>query len=963
MTIQQTQRRGVTPSDNRSEASSTSAAGPSSSYRRASRKGAPRKFSCTYAGCYKVYSRAEHLQRHQLNHAPKEIFKCDISGCEQKFVRADLLARHKKRHSPNYVPRNRAPSFATTHIQQGSSSASPENASAASITSSHLYLRPPATAPPSTTNASHPTLPAPATAAGSSLSRYSQSQPPHRPTHYQSHAATTTAPRTAGPHDAAILLTTDSNTDPTPTTTLHTPQLSRTHGPPRMPQPPPSHAWPSQPVMGDLAADMMRPKPSYYPSDPPAPPMPDPPSMLPFNHVGFTPDGQLSENFAVWLFDAQAGYNDFNSVASVPFLEGGLESTFNNNIHYDYESLGSHSQQEPISPHHFDVSDELISDHRRQEILRWFRIFRAKQPQYEPAIANMARESGGDLPGLSLDMLHRCLHEFWSAVSPRLPIVHRPSFSCGRCPIFLLMVMMALGGASLRARDSTGMLAEYGGFADVVIASIRWEIVTAEDASPPVALWVAQALVLVEFYEKLYSSRKFHERAHIYHTATLTLLRRGSPLIGRTGSESPPEEQVAQASEGAAGGGGGDDGAPGSRTWWVRWAETESMQRVVFAAFMLDITHAAMFDHLADMSPDEIRLPLPCDDGLWTASNPENFRAVDSTYRMYGIKRISFLEGLKTALHCNPVKTHAFGRMIIMSGLLSVGWHLNHRDSQVKWLGGTGHRNPAHDTWRKTLLRAFDVWKDSFDADIGIGDPGDGGGPSGSANGPIHSAAVLYHLAHISLHVNIIDCQVYTGAKRLVGRKVSTRDYANAVTRMKSWATTALTRHAVLHAFKLLHRVLVVGAGADPDSIRSRSNGGFGPALQPPQLEAYYSCHSESDPHRPWVLYYAVLTICSFVLALGGRAPRQSNGLGGDGGEGRAPSSREPYVRTVTYLSRVARLPELTVEMARTLGDGLPDLLQMLRESLEGTHFELLREARERLEVCRELLVEGHGSG
>jgi hypothetical protein len=38
-------------------------------YKRASRKGAPRRFGCDYPGCDKLYSRAEHLQRHQLNRA------------------------------------------------------------------------------------------------------------------------------------------------------------------------------------------------------------------------------------------------------------------------------------------------------------------------------------------------------------------------------------------------------------------------------------------------------------------------------------------------------------------------------------------------------------------------------------------------------------------------------------------------------------------------------------------------------------------------------------------------------------------------------------------------------------------------------------------------------------------------------------------------------------------------------
>ncbi|KAI1127857.1 hypothetical protein F5Y10DRAFT_241919, partial [Nemania abortiva] len=36
-------------------------------YKRASRKGAPKKFACDWQDCDKIYSRHEHLQRHQLN--------------------------------------------------------------------------------------------------------------------------------------------------------------------------------------------------------------------------------------------------------------------------------------------------------------------------------------------------------------------------------------------------------------------------------------------------------------------------------------------------------------------------------------------------------------------------------------------------------------------------------------------------------------------------------------------------------------------------------------------------------------------------------------------------------------------------------------------------------------------------------------------------------------------------------
>lgn len=48
-------------------------------YKRASRKGAPRRFACEYPGCDKLYSRAEHLQRHQLNREldPKRRALCE----------------------------------------------------------------------------------------------------------------------------------------------------------------------------------------------------------------------------------------------------------------------------------------------------------------------------------------------------------------------------------------------------------------------------------------------------------------------------------------------------------------------------------------------------------------------------------------------------------------------------------------------------------------------------------------------------------------------------------------------------------------------------------------------------------------------------------------------------------------------------------------------------------------------
>ncbi|TDZ19477.1 Zinc finger protein klf1 [Colletotrichum orbiculare MAFF 240422] len=846
-----------------SHPSSPAQQGAAASYKRASRKGAPRRFVCTHPACEKIYSRAEHLQRHQLNHNPKEIFICDIQGCDQKFVRADLLSRHKKRHSSSYTPRNRAPSFST---------------SAAAVSS--------------------PTTSAPARTAF----------PP------QGQASS------LGPHDAAILLTPDSGVTPAPApAVVHAPLVSMAHTPSRQGQ---QQTWPS---IDDISMDIMRSKSDYYGRDQPN--VAGPPAMMPFTTASFQHDEPLSRdnNFAMWLFDPQLSFNDLNGIANLPFLEGGLESTFNTNIHYDYESLASRSQLDPTPPCHSEASDDLLSEYRRQEVLGWLQIFRKKQPKYEPRIVNLVQESGGDLPALNLEMMRACLQEYWKTISPRLPIVHQPTFAPNRCNILLLMVMIALGASSLSSRDTTGNLEQYAGLGDVMISSLRWEILTADEASPPVGLSVAQSLLLLEFYEKMFSSRRFHERAHIYHSAMLTLLRRGSPLIGKAGSESPPEEQPPTSSDGTS---------LDSRTWWIRWAETESMHRVVFTAFMLDVIHAAMFGHTADMAPHEVRLPLPCDDGLWAAPTPNDFRQLDNNYRMYGIKQVSFLDGLKSALHGQEVKTHTFGRMIIMCGLLSVGWHLSHRESHLKWLDLRTPSTETQDTWKRILLHAFDQWKASFDSAVGTSDTPDSQGQPSIANGPIHSASVLYHLAHISMHVDLIDCQVYAGAKRLLGRKVSTRDHQNAVARMRTWANTRSTGHAVSHAFKLLSRVLVDVKGSRRRSVNSAS-------MMESSLVTY-SCRSDPDPHRPWIMHYAALTIWCFVQALG--VPMRN-----------VPSGSP--VDVARYLAYFASLDDFNEETARNLNDRLPELLDLLKTSLGQSHSELLKEASNRLDLCREMLT------
>ncbi|PCH01301.1 Zinc finger, C2H2 [Penicillium occitanis (nom. inval.)] len=57
-----------------------------------------RVHACEFPGCNKVFTRAEHRRRHELNHNPEASFPCTYDGCRKAFHRSDLLQRHMERH-------------------------------------------------------------------------------------------------------------------------------------------------------------------------------------------------------------------------------------------------------------------------------------------------------------------------------------------------------------------------------------------------------------------------------------------------------------------------------------------------------------------------------------------------------------------------------------------------------------------------------------------------------------------------------------------------------------------------------------------------------------------------------------------------------------------------------------------------------------------------------------------------
>jgi len=81
-------------------------------------------------------------------------------------------------------------------------------------------------------------------------------------------------------------------------------------------------------------------------------------------------------------------------------------------------------------------------------------------------------------------------------------IVHKPTFSPDKTPNLLLIAMMAIGASCLdkiHGYEVTQAGAELSNF---LAWHLRWEIFSDYHFRPPAKLWVFQALLLLELYEK-----------------------------------------------------------------------------------------------------------------------------------------------------------------------------------------------------------------------------------------------------------------------------------------------------------------------------------------------------------------------------------------------------------------------------------------------------------------------------
>ncbi|KAF2728545.1 hypothetical protein EJ04DRAFT_591134 [Polyplosphaeria fusca] len=653
----------------------------------------------------------------------------------------------------------------------------------------------------------------------------------------------------------------------------------------------------------------------------------------------------MADDFAAWLFNDSSfgpgaspmGYPSGSGVTSGAgaSYQIGLQAP-----HFQYDLSGVGLYTTPAPPSHpmavnsileTTLSGSVLSEDKRKDLLDLI-IGRFNETDYAPVKIQKEEILKGnkedDRHILSLHMMQAYISSYWVHFHPQLPIMHRPTFKSSTCPDLLLLAIMCLGASCLEKRYRYERTQACAALGDFLAWHLRWEIFMDADFRPPAKLWIFQALLLLEVFEKMYSTRPLHERAHIHHATTLTLMRRGSSLIGRSALDSPPSIKDGK---------GGINGAHGSTTspdeWWTHWITNEATRRATFAAFVMDSIHATMFGHRVAIAAYEMRLPLPCDEALWSATSSAEVGGIESSLHSNGVKQTTFLEGLKKTLDGQTVRTNSFGRIILMAGLLNVSWHMNQRDLQLSSLG-VSQTLTGREKWQNSITRAFEHWRQDFNTSLSwSSENSNSNGSNGMDDYIVESRTVLHHLAHMTMHVDIVDCQIYAGATRLLGRLITTQDYNGACRRMKEqWAPTARARDATFYALRFLSKVI--------SDEHSHSTG------------KEYSARDDLLLDRPWALYLATIIVWSYGYALDGplKVPYQL-------------SNHEDKMKDmVGYLNRVGGVPNPDDLAKVTDRNACVGMLLLMRDMFKKTRWELLHEASNLLTKCVEMLIPGAGS-
>ncbi|KAF4462129.1 C2H2 zinc finger [Fusarium albosuccineum] len=853
----------------------------SSPPRQKRRKASCKEFQCTHEGCGRTYSRAEHLQRHQLNHSPKEIYYCDYPGCSFTFVRKDLYARHKLRHERQVqqygngrlsqrpqrefskLPRQRTERYSFS--EDGSAWSDTQDEARETPVKEKQLARNRLSLDATGTEHADPD----SQGIGGSAQLDQQNDVGDSSGYFG---------------DQRQLQSRESSPEKQPVGSVPFRIEQMPGGSMSMAMASPGLAGPERIRNQSYAMHNGMPTSSTE-------------QLMEEQPFGLSPSS--TDEFTSWLFNGQGMGSNYNSFVPSNFGMAGYSNNFGQ-LCTDYSaqpgmmggsyvepmnSLWFQSEPMPMATPLVDISQigkTGLSEHKRQSLLQYMmQRFNEIGSQGNRSAADIKNEifgsdSDAETHVLSHVNVQRYINSYWENFHDQLPILHRPTFIPETAHDFLLLAVLIMGASMLEKKgshpDNSDKISKFTTF---VSWNLRWQVFMHADSHPPAKLWVIQTLLILEVYEKLNATRVLHERAHIYFPTTLSLMRRGSALTGKQssyasrvqtplGSPKLGQPRLFPTSDRR----GFDSSSP--EKWWDHWIAQEATRRAAFAAFIIDATHAALFGHTPTLVIHEIKLPLPCDNTLWSSDSPSEIGCVESSLHANGVTPITFLDGLQKTLNGQRVRTSPFGRIALLAALLSVTWQMHQRDLDRSTLG-TDTIPGVQERWRPKLLRAFDWWKKDYDDGVAhvrhaafdwqrLGLSSRGGSDDGDAMETL--GTVLYHLGHITVYISMPELCIFAGVTQILGRTVSSVDWRRTEAKIKEWVASPGAIGGVYHALQLV-RLILLQEEPRPRRSTMGDSGGMSSVFTPSPYPKY-DAGNDNILTRAWALYYASLVLWAY---------------------------------------------------------------------------------------------------
>ncbi|KAK5208852.1 hypothetical protein LTR41_005249 [Exophiala xenobiotica] len=797
--------------------------------------GASKSFNCTFTGCGKSFTRAEHLRRHALNH-DKGQDTCP--RCAVVFTRPDLLARHMARHAkkddeaggpglgvletrkrstrePDGTvvtrPRKRAPRSNTRSI-------SPKPVHGNTVNDDISYS--------TETDRGHPISPPPSL----------HDTPPQG---FVVDQTSLVDPQLEAPsgHDTSWFLGDDSAVQ------TYTDDPSQ---------------WSTQTYTTTTISDQMSFDDLFYTDTASSF------NIMPFSTnvnwlLDFTTSTELlneSTNsiIAIDPADTQLQHNSTsafqNTKAVMPLLggqsrqsaappqtnslndysagnvlqNGDLEDDSSSEmefaLHQSANSIDTTSQQEDLtSP---GSSMRLTSRSRQLPLIdeasrgRVLELIAQARPM---TIDGLVIDTSSSL--LSPPAFQQYSDLFFTRFNVSYPLIHQATFEPSRTEALLLTAILLLG-ATYDGKEAHQMAV---GVHDVLRARIIQHPLFNEQPE----LWILQTILLVDCFGTSRAGQKQHAMSNMFHGLLINLLRRADCQNVRNSSIEFCHD-------------GSDLDAQ-----WRQAMDAEQRKRLALLCFVWDTQHAVLFSQASCLSAIELRLSLPYDSDTWEAPTAEAWR--ESCDR--NPPSLLFLTVLKAYLNpdvkARPRHLDGFSRVLILHGLMSVSSDLKRRD-QISLGIETEAESP-----QERVRRAYDRWKadfDTFSLDMKLSK-----GYDAKKFIPFKTATLaMYRAAHIALNVEVLDLQIFAGARQILGKPVTPLDYERSRKIIHTWliseATRTIVGRAAWHACRVLR-----------DAIIDLDEGDLTDLF-----------------HYPWCLYLATL-ICWAFHSGGGASPNAASNV------------------------------------------------------------------------------------